>query len=80
MQKNTKVSKESGEIADKFVFPSESRDYSDFKQMEMLLNKIAKGMQSEFPDEFETWLTIGQGKKDFADFVIHHLKAMDFLS
>ena len=69
MEKNQKPSKEDSIVADKFIFPAEGKDYSDFKQMEMLLNKIAKGMEAKFPNVFGLWLKNGQTREDFADFV-----------
>lgn len=74
MEKNTKPSKDTNEIADKYVFPAEGKDYSDFKQMEGLLNKIAKGMETKFPNVFGLWVKNGQDREDFADFVLRGVR------
>jgi len=70
MEKNTKPNKETREIADKYIWPAEGKNYSDFVQMEHLLNKIVKATKKRFPGDFDFWLESRQGEKDFADFII----------
>lgn len=76
MRKVTKIDKETEEPYERYVWNSdEGKDYSDFREADALLLKLAERVEKLYPEEFQMWLGIGQKKRDFADFIIMKLPA-----
>jgi len=70
MVKVRKINTETGEPYEKWAWPVEGKDYSNFRHMESLLMKLANYCAEMYPVEFGYWLENHQGDADFADFMI----------
>jgi len=73
MIKVEKVNKDTQEPYEKWAWPEEGKEYSDFRHMESLLMQLASYCEEVFPDRFNLWLETMQGDLDFAEFIIQNL-------